>query len=315
MTKRQIFVSGLPRSGSTLLMNLLGQNPAHHVTPTSGLIELFVSLANNWPDYLEFKAEGLEKVKPRVLGSMRGVLTGFFEQEFAEGKVVFDKSRGWLQYIEMLEEALERKVRVLVTVRDIRAIVASFEKLYRSRSIDYRMPVGDAYLQAQTVEGRAHELLGTGGVAGIAINRLRDALLRGMGERLVILPYQALTAEPRQTMNLLHKALELPQFDYNPDNVEQVTEENDTYHGMDLHRIRPKIEPQAGIPWEGILPDSLCNELAQAYADINRLCVVPQQTPELSQPETACCNGAAGCKETTQVDTSPALVSVGSDSN
>ncbi|MCH7726722.1 MAG: hypothetical protein IH991_09615 [Planctomycetes bacterium] len=66
------FASGLPRSGATLLMNLLGQNPAHRVTPTSGLIELFVTVKDNWTKFVEFKAEGLEKVK------LRGMVYGYF---------------------------------------------------------------------------------------------------------------------------------------------------------------------------------------------------------------------------------------------
>ncbi len=36
------FLGGLPRAGSTLLMNLLGQNPKFTVTPTSGLLELII---------------------------------------------------------------------------------------------------------------------------------------------------------------------------------------------------------------------------------------------------------------------------------
>lgn len=34
------FQSSLPRSGSTLFSNIVGQNPAFHVTPTSGLLDL-----------------------------------------------------------------------------------------------------------------------------------------------------------------------------------------------------------------------------------------------------------------------------------
>ena len=63
------FVSGLPRSGSTLLMNLLGQNPAHHVTPTSGLIHLMRGLIGTWADHKEFQSQGLEHVKPNVLSA------------------------------------------------------------------------------------------------------------------------------------------------------------------------------------------------------------------------------------------------------
>ena len=267
------FVAGLPRSGSTLLMNLLGQNPAHHVTPTSGLIELFVTVKNRWTEFIEFKAEGLETAKPRVLGSLRGILHGHFEQELQDGNTVFDKSRGWLQYIEPLEETLGRKVKIIVTVRDVRAIVASFEKIYRSRSIDYREALGDSFFNCQTIEGRTRELLSPKSVLGLSIARLRDALARGVGDRLVIVPYAALTCEPTATSALLHQALELPAFAYDPEDVRQTTYEDDAVHGMDLHRIRSKIEPPAKVPWEGVLPDALSAELAAKYSDFNRLSV------------------------------------------
>ena len=39
------FQSSLPRSGSTLLSNIVGQNPNFHVTPTSGLLDL---LYDDW---------------------------------------------------------------------------------------------------------------------------------------------------------------------------------------------------------------------------------------------------------------------------
>lgn len=265
------FVSGLPRSGSTLLMNLLGQSSAHHVTPTSGLVELFVLVKNRWPDFIEFKAEGLEHVKPRVLSSLRGLLAGYFERELASGKTVFDKSRGWLQYIEPLEETLERQIKIVVTVRDVRAIVASFEKIYRKRSIDYRDPSDDAFFQCQTICGRARTLLNQKSVLGLTIARLRDVLERGLGDRLIIIPYRAITTCPQETMSLLHSALELPAYDYDPDNVEQITREDDHLHGMPLHTIRNRVEPALECPWDGVLPAQLAEELATEYADINRL--------------------------------------------
>ena len=265
------FVASLPRSGSTLLLNLLGQNPRHHVTPTSGLIELFAIVKNRWPELIEFKAEGLEVVKPRVRGALAGLLTGYFGPELAAGKTVFDKSRGWLQYIEPLEEVLGRPVRVIVTVRDVRAIVASFEKIYRRRSIEYRQATDDAFFQCQTVQGRADVLLSPKSVVGLTIARLRDALQRGVGDRLIIVPYRALTTCPRETLGLLHSVLGLAPFHYDPQHVEQLTHEDDHFHGMPLHTIRSQVEPPQETPWEGILPPKLCRWLATEYADINRL--------------------------------------------
>lgn len=289
MTAPIYFVAGLPRSGSTLFMNLLGQNSAHHITPTSGLIELFVQIKNRWPEFIEFKAEGLEVVKPRILGALRGLLAGYFERELVDGKTVFDKSRGWLQYIEPLEEVLERPVKVIVPVRDIRAVVASFEKLYRHRGIEYREAVGEGFFQCQTIQGRAQMLLGPQSVLGLSIARLRDALARGVGDRLVIVPYRALTSRPQETMSLLHAALSLEPFEYDPQNVSQITREDDHIHGMPLHTIRRRVELPADRPWKGILPDELCDWLASEYADINQLASWHDSSPrdDSEQPQSS----------------------------
>ena len=40
MEKKIFFQSSLPRAGSTLLQNIIGQNPEFYVTPTSGVLEL-----------------------------------------------------------------------------------------------------------------------------------------------------------------------------------------------------------------------------------------------------------------------------------
>ncbi len=278
------FVSGLPRAGSTLLMNLLGQNPAHHVTPTSGVIELFITIQKQWPNFIEFRSEGLEKVKPRIAPAMRGILEGYFEEPLKQKKVIFDKSRGWMQYVEDLEQAFGEQVRVIVPIRDVREIAASFEKLYRKRDIDWRYPVGDAYFQSQTAVDRTELLLAPGGVVGIAINRLRDAIQRISG-RLVLVPFNSLTEEPKGVMKAIHEVLELPEFEYDPTDVKQITHEDDTWHGMNLHIIRPNVQPTPATPWKGVLPDDYIEALGKRYADVNRLCVPPKAPEEPKNPE------------------------------
>jgi hypothetical protein len=168
----------------------------------------------------------------------------------------------------------------------VRAIVASFEKLYRSRSIDYREPTDDAFFQCQTVEGRAQALLGPKSVVGLTIARLRDALQRGLGDRLIMVPYRALTTCPQETLSLLHAALDLSPFEYDPYHVEQITQEDDTFHGMPLHTVRSPVEPPEEAPWHNILPAHICEWLATEYADINRLAAwkssATSQSPRLT---------------------------------
>ena len=264
------FVSGLPRSGSTLLMNVLGQNPSLYVTPTSGLVHLMRQVIHRWPTTKEFRSQGLENVKPFVLSGLQGLAYGFYQNQFDQGQTVFDKSRGWLQYIEPLEEILDRRVKIISMVRDVRAIAASFEKLYRTRGIEHRLPRGRAAAAATNIEQRARHLLAANQVVGRSLWRVRDALDR-CPDRLLIIPYRHFTSHPRETLATIHQAFDLPPFDYDPDHVAQVTHEDDNYNGRKLHTIRPKIETPPAQPWRGILPDPLCEQLEHEFADLNAL--------------------------------------------
>ena len=268
------FVAGLPRSGSTLLLNLLGQNPGHHVTPTSGLLWMMAAIRDGWSSNDAFVAQGLQVVEPRIPAALRGMAYGFYERELgAERKVVWDKNRGWLTQIELLERVFNRKVPVIVTVRDVKAIVASFEKLYRKNPVARRQYLGPAYIQAQTIDGRARVLMSGGGIIGMPVNALRDAMNRGVADRLLVVPYTQLVTNPQGTLASLHQQLGLLPFEYDPDNVTQITKEDDAVHGwgFDLHTVRPKVEPPKSVPWEGILPPHTCKWLDEEFSDINQM--------------------------------------------
>jgi len=265
------FVSGLPRSGSTLLLNLLGQNPNHYVTATSDVIEIYGLIQAAWPNQQSFKSWGLEFVKPFARNGMRGWLEGFYSQQFDHGMVVFDKSRAWIQRVEELEKVLDRKIKVIVTIRDIRSILASFEKLYRKRDIDYRYNLGELLAKTQTVKDRCEVLLQDDQVIGLAINRVRDALKR-CKEKLHVVPYGALCDDPLGELRKIHKALGLKPFKlYKPNKVKQITKEDDTFHGLDLHRVRPKVKPADESDWQRILDKDYAEDILHRYFDIEVL--------------------------------------------
>ena len=70
MDNKQIFFqSSLPRAGSTLLQNIMGQNPDFYVTPTSGVLELVYAARKNYVESPEFKAQDPE--------TMRNAFNGF----------------------------------------------------------------------------------------------------------------------------------------------------------------------------------------------------------------------------------------------
>lgn len=267
-------MSGLPRSGSTLFQQIISQNPNFHASPTSGLINFFMHAKRNWKDNNEFRAQGLTEVEQRVNGSFRGILEGFYQQELREGKLIFDKSRGWMAYVEYLKEIYQNEdVKVICVVRDVRAILASFEKLYRNRSLSYPEFADEDFLLSQSVEGRAEILLRKGGVIGLPIARLRDALRR-CPNNIILVPYQQLLSEPTVLFQRLHDMLGIQQYFYDFDDVKQVTQEEDVYHGYKgLHDIKEgKIVAPEGVPWEGMFDPAFIDDVTNAYADINKLC-------------------------------------------
>lgn len=238
------FVSGLPRSGSTLLCNILAQNPRFHATATSGILEMLFQVRNGWDKVTEFRAMDDQQsmaAKQRVLA---GMLTGYFAD--VDRPVVFDKSRGWLGHLEMAEMLLGYKPKVLVPVRDLRDVLASFERLYRQTSALAQTPdEATNYADYQKIENRLDMWASAGGPVGMAYNRIKDAQARGWGPQMHFVRYEMLTAAPAETMEAIYPFLGEEPYQHNFERIEQVTVEDDRVYGfVSLHTIRPRVQPQ-----------------------------------------------------------------------
>lgn len=228
-----------------MLCNVLAQNPALHVTATSGLADLLFGVRTQWNQVPELLREGdaaLRRVMQSVLRSFHG-----------SNKVVLDKSRGWVSEIELVEDLLGRSARIIAPVRDIRDVLSSFEKLWRRNYFRLKPTDKMEYLQCQTVEGRCHFWLGTTSPLGIAYGRLVDALHRGFADRMLFVHHERFTASPQEELDRIYQFLELPSYQHNFDNIVQVTQDDDDLYGMgDLHTIRSKLVPSTP-QWPAIL--------------------------------------------------------------
>ncbi len=247
--RRYYFISGLPRSGSTLLANILAQNPEFHATGTSGIMDVMFATRNQWNERIEFKASPDYAAELRVL---RGILDSYFAN--IAKPVIFDKSRGWVSEIEMAEAVLGHKAKILVPVRDMRDVLASFEKLWRKNAPYTQNPMArENYFKYQTVDGRVGMNLQPSQTTGLAYNRIVDALNRGFSDRMFLVDFDDLTNEPEKTMKQIYEFLGEEYYAHDFDNVEQVTFEDDSVHGIkDLHKIRSKVAPVAS-DWERVI--------------------------------------------------------------
>lgn len=257
------FIAGLPRSGSTLLANVLAQNPRFHASATSGIQDLMLAVRNHWDQVGAFRAmerAASEAAKKRVL---RGILECFHAD--APRPVVFDKSRGWLANLEMLEWLLERRVKILAPVRDLRDVLASFEKIWRKASTSRQLSQESAhYAEFQSIEGRCSVWTRGDQPVGVAYNRIKDALHRGYRDRIHFVRFEQLTCDPKTVFCGIYSFLEEAPFEHDFERIEQVTFEDDEAFGMaaGLHSIRAKIEPMPP-QWPQLL-----GEAAAPYAGL-----------------------------------------------
>lgn len=260
--KKLFFISGLPRSGSTLLCNILSQNPEVFVSKaTSGCHDVLFGVRNQWDRLIEHQAEGVDH------NQLRRVLSSIINNYHTTDKnIVFDKGRGWLSLIEMIEFILEQSPKIIVPVRNITEILSSFEKLWRKSTgfSQWNFEQND-YFKAQTVEGRCDIWSTSSQPIGLAYNRVKDAISRGYKDKLFFLEFDYLTAYPKQTMQMVYHYLELPYFDHNFDNIEQYTQEDDdgVHRIPNLHKIRPKV---ASVPHDS--KEILGDFLVQKYSNL-----------------------------------------------
>lgn len=228
----------MPRSGSTLLCNILAQNPKFHVTPTSGLSELVRGIHQFWKQNPVIKAS---ETPEKQLQIIKDLFQSYHSD--TDRPIVFNKSRGWCSLIELVENALGRPVKILTTTRKITCILSSLEKLYRKeiKLINSPMEIGP---RMGTLEGRVSTWTSEDGLVGSTFNSIRDAVMRGHRNKIGFVDFDTLTSNPEVVMRDLYNFIEQPYYNHNFNNIPQYTKENDAEHGFtDLHTIRPEIKP------------------------------------------------------------------------
>ena len=168
------YQSSLPRAGSTLLQNLIGQNPKFHVTPTSGMIDMMLGTRIGYNGNHESKAGDLNQWKEGFYAYCREGFKGYVAA-LTDKPYILDKNRAWLSYYSLLNEILPNP-KILVMVRDLRAVFASMEKKFRANPDKDEGEINNITLQGITTQQRV-EQWSMGHPIGYAVNKLNQSFL------------------------------------------------------------------------------------------------------------------------------------------
>lgn len=266
-------IASLPRSGSTLLCNILNQNPACHASDTSPLGMTFAAVMPALVHRAEFTSmlghDG-EMARAQASGALRGLIHGFYEPRARE--VVFDKDRSnaWLFQADALLR-VSPSSKIICLVRDPRDVVASAianqakEPLFRD----------SAAPNARTLLSRVNALASPQGLVGSAITAVEDAIMRSRvvtiggvahTDNIVLIKYEELTTDPTRVLAAIYEAINEPPFAHDFQHVVNVAGDKDfLYRDLWPHEGHGAVTPRRPL-WPHHLPPGLAQSILKPYS-------------------------------------------------
>ena len=240
--KKYHFISGLPRSGSTLLVSILNQNPKFFAEITNPLFNCINNI-DKFPG-----EQSTMMPESRRINVARGIFDGFYAHVNKE--VIFNTHRFWTQRIDLVNQ-LYPNSKFICCVRDIPEIINSFELLYRRRGF---YPQKLFKRKNTTVYQRADELMHRN-VIGKPYAYLKEAYYGPMNDNLYLIEYKCLVADPELVIKTLYDFIQEPYYKHNFKNLSASHDEFDETIGLpNAHKVDKTIKVKKKI---NVLPPDL----------------------------------------------------------
>ena len=255
-TKKYHFISGLPRSGSTLLSTILNQNPrftAGISDPLADFVKGKIAAVNS--------NVGMQDIVPesRLLDLMRSDFDAFYKDDT---EVCFNTGRGWAADTPLLKQ-LYPDFKMIITVRSIPWILDSFERLHRKNPLKIK-PLYD-HTDWPSVYERSHHLMGqypdkAARVKG-PLDFVQQAVVSEETDNIMFIEYDVLASHPAEVIKMLYEFLGEDLYDHDFNDTEATYDGYDADAKIDgLHTVRKDVE---FLPRDTILPKDLFNMYAE----------------------------------------------------
>lgn len=254
------FISGLPRSGSTLLAALLSQNPkiitAGITSPVGDMFSRVMITAGANSEY-----RSMISAEQRI-GILRGIMMGYYGPIGDNDRVIIDVNRYWTSRMDLIAQVFP-DAKVLACVREPAAVFDSFERLLRSHPLMLSKlyppeSAANVYARADHASHPVH------GVLGFAWYSTKEAYYGQHRDRMLIIDYENLAYYPHNVMASIYRFLDLTyeseQHDFGQVPQPPLAKQFDIEIGLPgLHVVRRKVEARPEPP---LIPPDLFRKLS-----------------------------------------------------
>lgn len=271
--KTYYFMSGLPRSGSTLLSSILNQNPRFYSGPSSPVTGLMLMLEQQLSQDELF----LSYPKPEQAGM---IISNIIHQYYSDvdKPVIFDKNRSWVNRIHYIEGYFGIQPKIICPVRNIDEILTSFISMHRRNpyQVNGKINFMDDMLVKSNIpltdDNRCEFLVSQNGILGQSYLGIRDVLMKGKEKYLHFVEYDDLVNSPKEVMEKIYDFLGEEYYDHKFDNLVNINLENDAavYGLSDMHHVRKELGKLSQSPEEVLSENILsrCKGL-EFWRDLN----------------------------------------------
>jgi sulfotransferase len=251
--KKIHFISGLPRSGSTLLTSILNQNPEFYSNISNPLARFVRSIVIETFQCPGYHLQCLEEKRLELIKNLIETYHSHIPQP-----VCFNTNRGWTSIAQLIEPIFP-DAKIICTVRDIRWILDSFEVLFKKNPFNVSKMYSDQ--EAETVYTRANALMSPGHTVRFAYDSLKEIMFGPQKHMAMLIDYEQLTKHPLQTMQSLYNFIDEPYFEHDFNNVDCNYDEYDQDANIKgLHTIRKEVK---FIERESVLPVDIQREFSK----------------------------------------------------
>lgn len=237
---------GLPRTGSTLLVNIMGQNPDITISPDSLLGPLLSNIQNFMGDTInesQFKSDQTYEMYRRfcVEGS-RGWIGSISNTEY-----YIDKCRSWGINLDLTFN-LFPDIKLIFTIRDLRGIISSLDKICRKTLLSTRDHFYDDdfdFNDTDLMLNRIEKFFGEQMISNPLLTLKELFEIKGEYlDQIKFVKYENLINNTNQTLIEIYDFLEIPSYSHDLNNITQGFYHDCIYLPYGHHKIKNKIEPK-----------------------------------------------------------------------
>ena len=237
---------GLPRTGSTLLVNVLGQNPKITISPDSLLGPLLANVQGFMGDTLnesQFKSDQTyEMYKRFCVDGSYGWINSISNTEF-----YIDKCRSWGINIDLTFN-LFSNIKLIFIIRDLRGIVSSLDSICRKtllRTSDHFYEDDFNYNENNLMENRVEKFYDEDMINKplLSIKELFEVKGEYL-DQIKFVKYEDIINNTDKVLNQIYNFLEIDRYDHDLNNIQQGFYHDCIFLPYGHHKIKSKITPK-----------------------------------------------------------------------